>query len=39
MFGMSRVFEVLTQGLFAGARVFRRREDAERWLAGDGSTS
>jgi hypothetical protein len=32
LFGMSRVFEVLAEGLFARTRVFRERKDAERWL-------
>lgn len=33
MFGMSRVFEIFTEGMFARTYVFRTREDAERWLA------
>jgi hypothetical protein len=32
LFGMSRVFEVFAEGLFARTRVFRERKDAERWL-------
>jgi hypothetical protein len=32
IFGISRMFEVFADGLFARTRVFRRREEAERWL-------
>jgi hypothetical protein len=32
LFGMSRVFEALTESHFASARVFRRRDEAEAWL-------
>lgn len=37
LFGMSRMFEIFTEGLFARTRVFREREAAEDWLAGSGS--
>jgi len=33
LFGMSRMFEVFAEGLFARTHVFRERRDAERWLA------
>lgn len=33
MFGMSRMFEVFAEGLFARTRVFRERGAAQRWLA------
>jgi len=33
VFGISRVFEVFTEGLFSRTRVFRDREEARRWLA------
>lgn len=32
VFGMGRVFGVFVEALFSEARVFRKREDAERWL-------
>lgn len=32
LFGMSRVFEALTETFFEEVCVFRRREDAEQWL-------
>jgi len=32
VYGMSRVFEVFAEGLFARTRVFRDRETARRWL-------
>ena len=32
VFGISRVFEVFTEGLFSRTRVFRDREEARRWL-------
>jgi hypothetical protein len=32
-FGMSRVFGVFVEELFSDARVFRKRADAEAWLA------
>jgi len=34
LYGMSRVFEVFTEELFADVRVFRGLDEAERWLAG-----
>jgi hypothetical protein len=34
LYGMSRMFEVFAEGLFAQTHVFRSREEAERWLAG-----
>jgi len=37
LFGMSRMFAVFTEGLFARTRVFRRRPEAEHWLAQDRS--
>jgi hypothetical protein len=33
LFGMSRMFEVFAEGVFASSRVFREREAARRWLA------
>ena len=33
LFGMIRVFEVFAEGLFADLRVFRKRAEAELWLA------
>ncbi|HXV37131.1 MAG TPA: hypothetical protein VEC18_08275 [Myxococcota bacterium] len=33
VFGMSRMFEVFAEGLFERTRVFRKREDAQRWLS------
>lgn len=33
MFGMSRMFEMLAEGLFAGSCVFETRAEAEEWLA------
>ena len=33
LFGMSRMFEIFAEGLFARTRVFREREAAEEWLA------
>jgi hypothetical protein len=39
LFGMSRVFEVFAEGLFARTRVFRERKDAERWLTARRSTA
>jgi hypothetical protein len=35
LFGMSRMFEVFTEGLFAQTHVFRGRGEAERWLAAE----
>lgn len=32
LYGMSRVFEVLVEGLFARTHVFRERGEAQRWL-------
>jgi hypothetical protein len=32
MFGMSRMFEVFTEALFARTSVFRTRQEAEHWL-------
>ena len=32
-FGISRMFEVFAEGLFARTRVFRTREEAELWLS------
>ena len=32
LFGMSRVFETFLEGIFENARVFRHRENAEKWL-------
>jgi hypothetical protein len=37
LFGMSRMFEIFTEGLFARTRVFREREAAEDWLASGSS--
>jgi len=37
LFGMSRMFQILAEGLFARSRVFREREAAEDWLACSGS--
>jgi hypothetical protein len=39
LFGMSRMFEVFASDLFALTHVFRKREEAERWLAGARSQS
>jgi len=33
VFGISRMFEVFAEGLFARTCVFRTREEAERWLS------
>ena len=33
LFGMSRMFEVFLEGLFARTKVFRQRTEAEHWLA------
>lgn len=33
LFGMSRMFAVFSEGLFAQTQVFRERQAAERWLA------
>jgi hypothetical protein len=33
LFGMSRMFEVFAADLFALTHVFRKREEAELWLA------
>jgi len=33
IFGISRMFEVFAEGLFARTRVFRTREEAEHWLS------
>ena len=32
MFGMSRMFEAFTDGMFSRTQVFRSREEAEAWL-------
>ena len=32
LFGMSRMFEAFTGGMFARTQVFRDRNEAERWL-------
>lgn len=32
LFGMSRMFEVFAEGVFADTRVFRETDEAERWL-------
>jgi hypothetical protein len=32
LFGMSRMFEIFAEGLFARTRVFREREAAQDWL-------
>jgi SpoIIAA-like len=32
LFGMSRMFEVFAEGVFADTRVFREMDAAERWL-------
>jgi hypothetical protein len=32
LFGMSRMFEVFAEGVFADTRVFREMDEAERWL-------
>lgn len=34
LFGMSRMFEVFTEGLFVRTCVFRKHEEAKQWLAG-----
>lgn len=33
LFGMSRMFQVLSEGRFVTSRVFRDRQEAEAWLA------
>jgi hypothetical protein len=38
LFGMSRMFQVFTEGLFAASHVFRELAEAERWLASRRST-
>lgn|SRR5262245_31400000 len=38
LYGMSRMFAVFAEGLFAETQVFRDRQAAERWLAGTGSS-
>jgi hypothetical protein len=37
MFGMSRMLEVLAEPHFKSTSVFRKLEDAERWLDAEGS--
>ena len=34
LFGMSRIFEVFAESLFHRIRVFRKRKEAQQWLAG-----